>query len=300
METTVIDPSQVAERYRTEIRAQVEGLPRRPRVVGLLTQHEGPARTYATYAKRGTEDVGMEMELWELEPHQVAEAVRRANADDTVDGMFLYYPLVDPVEDRWLRELVDPRKDIEGMHSFWSRLLYENRRFLDDERTRRAIVPCTPLGILKLLEETGLRGSGTSRSLEGVTACVINRSEIVGRPLSAMLANDGATVLSLDLNGSVVFDPAIGRHTHSVRDAEIPRAEALVAADLVITGVPSRDFPLVRAEEIKDGAICVNFSSYRNFDESIMGTASAFVPRVGPMTVTMATRNLLRLTAVSR
>ncbi len=299
METVVVDPAAVAERYRAEIRAQVEGLRRRPKIVGLLTQHEGPAHTYATYAKRGTEAVGMEMELWRLEPDEVAAAVQRANADDSVDGMFLYYPLVDPVEDRWLRELVDPRKDIEGMHSFWSRLLYENRRFLDAERTRRTIVPCTPLGILKLLEETGLRGSGTAAPLEGVTACVINRSEVVGRPLSAMLANDGATVHSLDLTGSVVFDPAIGRHTHSVRDAEVSRAEALAAADLVITGVPSRDFPLVRAEEIREGAICVNFSQFRNFDESILGRASAFVPRVGPMTVTMATRNLLRL-AVAR
>lgn len=300
METVVVDPAQVAERYRAEIRTEVAGLPRRPRIVGLLTQQEGPAHTYATYAQRGTEAVGMEMELWRLQPGEVADAVRRANADDAVDGMFLYYPLVDPVEDRWLRELVDPRKDMEGMHSFWSRLLYENRRFLDAEQTRRTIVPCTPLGILKLLEETGLRGSGTSAPLEGVTACVINRSEVVGRPLSAMLANDGATVLSLDLTGSVVFDPAIGRHTHSVRDAEVSRTEALAAADLVITGVPSRDFPLVGAAEIREGAICVNFSQYRNFDDSIMGTASAFVPRVGPMTVTMATRNLLRLTAVQQ
>ncbi|WP_197429881.1 bifunctional methylenetetrahydrofolate dehydrogenase/methenyltetrahydrofolate cyclohydrolase [Auraticoccus cholistanensis] len=293
--TTVVDPSEVAERFRADIREQVRERGRRLRIVGLLTQQEGPARTYAQYARRGAENVGMEMELWELAPRDVLAAIRRANEDETVDGIFLYYPLVDPAEDRWLRELVDPRKDVEGMHSFWSRLLYENRRYLDEERTRRTIVPCTPLAILKLLDETGLRRQGVQAPLEGVTACVINRSEVVGRPLSAMLANDGATVVSLDLTGSVVFDPAIGRHTHSVRDAEITRAQALAGADVVITGVPSREFPLVTAAEIAEGAICVNFSQFRNFDDSIMGRASAFVPRVGPMTVTMATRNLLRL-----
>ena len=64
-----------------------------------------------------------------------------------------------------------------------------------------------------------------------------------------------------------------------------------------MTGVPSRDFALVRADEIKDGAICVNFSQFKNFDESVLGRASAFIPRVGPMTVTMAMRNLVRLAA---
>jgi methylenetetrahydrofolate dehydrogenase (NADP+)/methenyltetrahydrofolate cyclohydrolase len=186
------------------------------------------------------------------------------------------------------------------MHSFWSRLLYENRRYVDDDGSLRAILPCTPLGILKLLDAAGLRarGHGEHAPLEGVVACVINRSEIVGRPLSAMLANDGATVYSLDLTGSLVFEPAIGRHAHAVRDSDSDRSAALREADVVITGVPSREFPLVRADEIKPGAICVNFSEFRNFDESVLDVASAFVPRVGPMTVAMATRNLVRLSAL--
>ena len=293
MSATVIDPSAVAAEYRHQVRAVVARLSRPPRVVGLLSQASGPARTYATYAQRGAEDVGIRMDLQHVTAEAVEAAIRAANADPEVDGIFLYYPLTTPAHDRWLRELVDPRKDIEGMHSFWSRLLYENTRFVDGEH--RAVLPCTPLAILKLLQHAGLRESDGRAPLEGVTACVINRSEIVGRPLSAMLANDGATVLSLDLDGAVVFDPAIGRHTHSVRDSDLDRSAALARADLVVTGVPSRSFPLVTGDEIKPGAICVNFSQFRNFDDSVLQTASAFVPRVGPMTVTMATRNLVRL-----
>jgi 5,10-methylene-tetrahydrofolate dehydrogenase/methenyl tetrahydrofolate cyclohydrolase len=293
----VIDAAEVAAPFRAETRASVARLGREFRIVGLLSQSEGPAYTYAQYARRGAEDVGITMDLWQLKPERAAEAIREANADASVDGIFLYYPLVDRTEDRWLRELVDPRKDIEGMHSFWSRLLYENRRYVDEAGTLRAILPCTPLGILKLLEEAGLRtrGSGNRAPLEGVRACVINRSDIVGRPLSAMLANDGATVISLDLTGAVVFEPAIGRHSHVVRDTDLDRAAALREADAVITGVPSREFALVTGEEIKPGAICVNFSQFRNFDDSVLETASAFIPRVGPMTVAMATRNLVRL-----
>ena len=300
MTARLIDATEVAGPYREETRAGVVRLGRELRVVGLLSQSEGPAHTYAAYAQRGAEDAGITMDVWKPEPAQASAAIREANADPLVDGIFLYYPLADPVEDRWLRELVDPRKDVEGMHSFWSRLLYENRRYVDDHQSFRAILPCTPLGILKLLDEAGLRGRATAERarLEGVVACVINRSEIVGRPLSAMLANDGATVISLDLAGAVVFEPAIGRHAHAVRDSDHTRASALRVADVVITGVPSRDFPLVTGNEIKPGAICLNFSELRNFDDSVLDVASTFVPRVGPMTVAMATRNLLRLTAL--
>jgi 5,10-methylene-tetrahydrofolate dehydrogenase/methenyl tetrahydrofolate cyclohydrolase len=296
----VIDAADVAAPFRAETRARVARLGRPVRVVGLLSQSDGPAFTYAQYARRGAEDAGITMDLWQLTGDRAAAAIREANADPAVDGIFLYYPLADPVEDRWLRELVDPRKDVEGMHSFWSRLLYENRRYVDDNGSLRAILPCTPLGILKLLDAAGLRarGRGERAPLEGVVACVINRSEIVGRPLSAMLANDGATVYSLDLTGSLVFEPAIGRHAHAVRDSDSDRDAALREADVVITGVPSRDFPLVTADEIKPGAICVNFSEFRNFDDSVLDVASAFVPRVGPMTVAMATRNLVRLSAL--
>jgi 5,10-methylene-tetrahydrofolate dehydrogenase/methenyl tetrahydrofolate cyclohydrolase len=293
----VIDAAEVAEPFRAETRERVARLERELRVVGLLSQSEGPAYTYAQYARAGAEDAGINMDIWQINPDGASAAIREANADPAIDGVFLYYPLTDPLEDRWLRELVDPRKDIEGMHSFWSRLLYENRRYVDDAGSLRAILPCTPLGILKLLEAAGLNtlGRGDPAPLCGVRACVINRSDIVGRPLSAMLANDGATVVSLDLTGAVVFEPAIGRHAHSVRDSDRDRAAALREADVVITGVPSRQFPLVTAEEIKPGAICLNFSQFRNFDDSILDVASAFVPRVGPMTVAMATRNLVRL-----
>lgn len=298
MTADVINPADVAAPFLAEAQERVAQLKRGLRIVGLLSQSEGPAHTYAQYARRGAEQAGIVADLWQVDRSGAAAAIREANADPAVDGIFLYYPLADPAEDRWLRELVDPRKDIEGMHSFWSRLLYENRRYVDDARSLRAILPCTPLGIIKLLETAGLGNGGDAAPLDGVVACVINRSDTVGRPLSAMLANDGATVTSLDLTGAVIFEPANGSHTHVVRESERDRATALGEADVVITGVPSRAFPLVTADEIKPGAICVNFAQFRNFDDSVLEVASAFVPRVGPMTVAMSIRNLLRLDAI--
>lgn len=301
MSAVVLDPREVAADFRAEVRSRVERLAaagRNLRIVGLLGQEQGPAATYARYARLGAEAVGIEMEVLHVDVDAVAAVIAEANLDPTIDGIFLYYPMLDAAHDRWLRELVDPRKDVEGMHSFWSRLLYENTRYLDDARTQRAILPCTPLAILKLLQHAGMRGTGEDAPLDGVTACVINRSDIVGRPLSAMLANDGARVYSLDLHGTVVFEPAIGRRAHDVRDSAATRAESLAAADVVITGVPSPDFERVRGDEIREGAICVNVSELENFDASILDRASVFVPRVGPLTVTMAMRNLVRLSAL--
>jgi methylenetetrahydrofolate dehydrogenase (NADP+)/methenyltetrahydrofolate cyclohydrolase len=298
MTATVLDPSPVAAFYRDEVRRDVERLAaagRTLRVVGLLGQDEGPAATYARYARRGFDDVGIEFDLRRVSADEAEAAVAAANVDADVDGVFLYYPLTDRRGDRWLRELVDPRKDIEGMHSFWSRLLYENERFVDPERNIRAILPCTPLAILKLLQRAGMRGTSENAPLEGVTACVINRSEVVGRPLAAMLANDGARVHSLDISGAVTYEPAIGRHTHEVRDSGIDRATALANSEVVISAVPSKDFELIRGDELRPGAICVDVAEFTNFAESAKERASVFVPRVGPLTIAMAARNLVRL-----
>lgn len=295
LSATVIDPAEVAEGFRAQLRIEVGALEGPLRIAGLLSQDEGPAATYAAYARRGCEAVGIDFDLRRVEPGGAERAVGQANADPDVHGVFLYYPVAGSAGDRWLREIVDPRKDVEGMHSFWSRCLYENRRYLDAEHRQKTILPCTPLAILKLLGAAGLDAGECSAPLTGVTACVMNRSDIVGRPLSAMLANDGARVYSLDLHGTVVFEPSVGHGPPDMRDSDIDRLGALAAADVVITGVPSPDFGLVRAEEIKDGAICVNFSRFKNFEDAVTERASAFVPRVGPMTVTMAMRNAVRL-----
>lgn len=301
MTATILNPSPIAAEYLAEVRRDVARLTeggRRPRILGLLGQDEGPAATYARYARRGCEAAGIELDVRHVHGDEVEATIAAANTDPDVDGIFLYYPLMDRATDHWLRELVDPRKDVEGMHSFWARLLYENQRFVDSGHTLRAILPCTPLAILKLLQHAGMRGErghGGSAPLEGVTACVINRSEIVGRPLAAMLANDGALVHSLDIDGAVTFEPAIGRRTHDVRDSGIDRATALATADVVISAVPSKSFELVRGDEIREGAICVDVAEFTNFDPSVMERASVFVPRVGPLTIAMAARNLTRL-----
>jgi 5,10-methylene-tetrahydrofolate dehydrogenase/methenyl tetrahydrofolate cyclohydrolase len=295
----VVDPAALAASFRAEIRDEVARLPEPLRLVGLLSAEQGPSVTYAEYTRKGCDDVGIRFELRQVPRLEVEAELRAANEDPGVHGVLIYYPVFGTEQDRYLRDSVDAGKDIEGLHSFWARCLYENRRLLDGSGKQKAILPCTPLAVLKLLDAAGASRPDTPRPLEGVRACIFNRSEVVGRPLASMMANDGAEVVSFDLDGPVLFRPKdendAGGPGHLVEETSLGRAEALARADVVITGVPSREFRLVGADEIREGAVCVNFSTFKNFHDDVVERASAFVPRVGPMTVTMALRNTLRL-----
>jgi len=286
-----IDASAVARQFRDQLRQQVAQLPAPLTLVGFLATDAAPSRTYADYTRIGCEDLGIRFDLREVDRLEVEDAIQQANSDPAVHGIIVYYPIFAIERDRFIQDLVDRRKDIEGLNSYWARKLYRNERFVDAAQTQKAILPCTSLSVVKLLDAAGCmagRADGTG-PLAGTRIVVFNRSEVVGRPLASMLANDGAEVYSFDIEGPLLFS---GAHQHAT---SISRAEALAAADIVITGVPSRAFPLVSAAEIRPGAVCVNFSTLKNFADDIETKASVFIPRVGPMTVAMGLRNTLRL-----
>lgn len=124
--------------------------------------------------------------------------------------------------------------------------MYQNIRFLDDKETQKSILPCTPLAIIKILEYIGVYNSilPYGNRLFGRTITVVNRSEIVGRPLAALLANDGASVYSVDIDGIQHYTRGEGikmkRH-HSV-DTELKLEEVVPKSDVVITGVPTKSY----------------------------------------------------------
>jgi methylenetetrahydrofolate dehydrogenase (NADP+)/methenyltetrahydrofolate cyclohydrolase len=283
----VLDPSDIARQYRGEVRERIKTQGRGLRLVGFLSSESSPSKTYASYTQGGCEDVGIDFELRHPGRLGLEAAIDDANADRNVHGIIVYYPIFGGEQDRYLKDLVDVRKDIEGLNSFWARKLYHNDRYIDPEHTKKAILPCTPLAVIKLLEST--RAFGGPESMHGKTVTIFNRSEVVGRPLASMLANDGARVYSFDISGPLLFENG------QVFETTVSREVALRDSEVVITGVPSRDFPLVSAKEIRQGAVCINVSTLKNFADDIADKASVMVPRVGPMTVAMALRNTLRL-----
>jgi methylenetetrahydrofolate dehydrogenase (NADP+)/methenyltetrahydrofolate cyclohydrolase len=291
--TKIIDPSQVAEAFRAELRARVAAIETPLKLVGLLATDFGPSATYASYTEKACVDTGVAFELRRVQRLEMEREIEAVNQDPMAHGIMIYYPIFGVELDNYLKDQVSPQKDVEGLSSYWMKKLYRDERFIQDRSSKKAILPCTPLAIIKLLDAAGVTvasvNSATGPPLEGKTVTVFNRSEVVGRPLAAMLAHDGARVLSFDIGGPLVFS------SQGMEETNLSRRAALEQSELVVTGVPDRNFALIQASEIRSDAVCINFSTIKNFDDAAREKARIFIPRVGPMTVTMALRNTIRL-----
>jgi methylenetetrahydrofolate dehydrogenase (NADP+)/methenyltetrahydrofolate cyclohydrolase len=287
----VVDPQQLAQPYLEEVRGEVAALP--PiRLVGLLATERPDSRSYSDTAARGCARVGIHYEARRLgSPEQVSREIWRTNRDPDVHGVIVYYPIFGGERDRSLQNEVDPEKDVEGLHGTWTRRLYNDERWVSEVEGKKAILPCTPVGVVKALESLGVyrRERGPRHQAEGLVATIFNRSEVVGRPLAALLAHDGAEVWSFDVADVMRY----GRD--GLEPATISRREALAASDVVVTAVPAPDFPPVRAAEIKPGATLINVSWLKNLDDDVVERAGHVLLRVGPLTVAMLLRNTLRL-----
>jgi methylenetetrahydrofolate dehydrogenase (NAD+) len=183
-----------------------------------------------------------------------------------VDGIIVYYPIFNNRQDQYLQQIVDVSKDVEGLSHRYVFNMYQNIRFLDpDIQRQKSILPCTPLAIVKILEYLHIYNIilPYGNRLHGHTICVVNRSEVVGRPLAALLANDGACVYSVDITGVQKFTRGEGlkKRRHEVEEMEgWTIKDAAPLCDTVITGVPGDSFKF-DTSLLRQGAVCINFSS---------------------------------------
>lgn len=277
----MIDPQVIADSLREELRAELEGLGASLKLVGFLCAEAASSLTYAKHTRLASEAVGVEFELRQVEAVCLVDAIEAANADPSVHGIMVYYPVLDGARDSAIRDVVAPSKDVEGLTNYWRRRLYHNGGL--DEGGRVGVSPCTSLAVMALI------GAAEAKGVAGKTITIFNRSEVVGRPLASLLASEGATVYSFDVKGP------LEARVDGFHESGITRAEALAASDIIITGVPDPEFDQVDADEIKDDVIAINFSALKNFTDEAEEKARVFVPRIGSLTTTMALQNILRL-----
>lgn len=212
----------------------------------------------------------------------------------------VYFPVFpgDAAKDESIRETIAMEKDVEGMRKQHLSYMYHNVRYMDaPANLRKPLLPCTPLGVVKILESLQIYNSvlGQGNRLYGKTVTVINRSEVIGRPLAALLANEGATVYSVDVTGIQLFSrgPRIQEPRHSVEDKDgWGLKDVLPISDVIISGVPSESYR-VPVDLIREGSVCINFSSHNNFDApAVKEKAAIYVPSVGKVTIAVLLRNL--------
>ncbi|KAH9887784.1 methylenetetrahydrofolate dehydrogenase [Xylariomycetidae sp. FL2044] len=277
----------------------------KPTLVAFLANDDPAAVKYAEWSQKTCEENGFGFDLRQVDKDNLEEEIMNANEDSKVDGIIVYYPIFpgNPAHDRYIQETVSLSKDVEGLCHKHIYNMYHNARFLDPpQNLKKSILPCTPLAVVKILEYLQIYNSilPSGNRLFGKTITVINRSEVNGRPLAALLANDGATVYSVDLTGVQVFTRGQGirQPRHKVEDKQDWSLDrCLQISDVVIGGVPSQNFKIDTAL-IRDGAVCINFSSFRNFDgPAVKEKASIYVPSVGKVTIAILLRNLVRLIA---
>jgi len=208
---------------------------------------------------------GFRFELREIDREELEGHILAANTDDSVDGIIVYYPIFNNRQDQYLQQVTDIRKDVEGLSHRYIFNLFQNIRFLYEQKLQKSILPCTPLAIIKILEF--LRVYNTilpyGNRLFGHTITVVNRSEVIGRPLAALLANDGACVYSVDVTGVQQFTRGEGikQKRHQVVEKEgWGLQDCVPMSDVVITGVPGESFKFP-IELLRESAVCINFST---------------------------------------
>lgn len=294
--------STIAKDFVAEVTKEVENLHFKPKLVGFLANDDPAAQMYANWTGKTCESLGFEYELINVDRNELESALINANGDDNVNGIMVYFPVFGDNQDQYLRQLISTEKDVEGLNFLYYHNLYHNVRFLDaPTNEQKLILPCTPLAMVKILEYLGVYNKHLhyGNRLYGKKIVVVNRSEIVGRPLAALLANDGATVYSVDVNNIQQFtrgdDLLMQRHkVVDLEDDDYTLEKLAPQADVIITGVPSDKYKFP-TDLVHNGAIVINFLSAKNFDDSIKGKAGLYVPSIGKVTIAMLLRNLLRL-----
>ncbi len=274
MSAQILDGKAVAEKVRSEVAERVAALAERGKRVGLATVLVGddPAsHVYVRGKRRAAEEVGITSFHHELSAAvsqaEVERLVKKLNADPAVDGILVQLPLPSGLDSDRITEIIDPSKDADGLHPHNLGLLVLDRPHL---------VPCTPRGIMRILEEYDI-------ATEGAHAVVVGRSFLVGRPIGLLLGSKGA-------NATVTLAHSRTRDLAAVTS----QADILIAA----VGVPH----LIGAEYIKPGATVIDVGINRtderlvgdvDYDEAL-GVAGAITPvpgGVGPMTIAMLMDN---------
>lgn len=276
MKARILDCKGAAARYFDWVQREIAAMRRKPRLATVLFRPEqNPASLrYRDLIVRDAERLGVVVEPHEAkEEEELLALVRRLNDDRGVTGAMLFYPLKAAVKDEDVMDLLSPHKDVEGLHSLNLGYLIKYKRFLDEGRGIKCVVPATAKAVVKLLQsEPELR-------LEGAFACVVNNSMRVGKPLGLMLENLGATVVKCyDKTPRALLEDCVRR------------------ADVVVTAVPDPAFRL-QPGWIKPGATVVDVSFEGNFDakalEGVAGRLTVPENRVGSMTRAMTFVNLV-------
>ena len=272
----IISGKEISVKIKDQLKEEVskikETYPRLPKLVVILVGDNQASQTYVRNKERGCQYIGIESEILRHDASfseiELLQEINDLNNDDTVDGILVQLPLPQHINEEKVLDAIVPSKDVDGFHP-------ENvaKLFLG----QHSMVPCTPKGMMVLLEEINY-------DLAGKEVVIVGRSNIVGKPVALLCLQKNATV-------------TIAHSQTKDLKAVCSRADVLIAA----IGKPK----FFNHEYVKDGAVVLDVGINRDENNKLCGDVdfddvkdkvSAITPvpgGIGPMTITMLMKNTI-------
>lgn len=281
MSGQIISGTEIAKKKRSEIAAGVENLKKQgitPGLAVILVGNNQASRTYVTNKQKACRELGMHSLLVEY-PEDVTEEellakIQELNEETSIHGILVQLPIPKHIDEKKVIDAISPLKDVDGFHPI------NVGKMLTGQDT---LLPCTPYGVMVMLEETGIK-------IEGKHAVVIGRSNIVGKPVGQLLLSANATVT----------------YCHS-KTEDIKKYTR--QADILVSAVGKANF--ITADYVSEGVVVIDVGMNRNEQGKLCGDvafeevkekASYITPvpkGVGPMTITMLMFNTLKAARMS-
>lgn len=278
----ILDGRKLSKKIEQQVEQEVKELKSTcgctPGLAVVLVGQDPASAAYVNMKKKACDRVGFYSITHDMPATISQEAIEKTitmlNNDTNVDGILIQLPLPEHIDTNKLLELVDPAKDVDGFHPFNVGRLVTN---LD------GFVPCTPLGVMKLLEEYDI-------DVKGKNCVVVGASNIVGKPMAALLLNADATVEICH-----IFTDDLKKHT--------------LNADIVLCGVGVIN--LITEDMVKDDVVIVDIGVSRTKEGKLVGDvdfenvskkSSYITPSpggVGPMTIAMLLSNTLKAAKIN-
>jgi len=278
----ILDGKALSKKIELEVTSDVKALKDKcgctPGLAVILVGHDEASAAYVNMKKKACDRVGFYSITHDMPENISQDAVEKTitmlNNDTNVDGILIQLPLPAHIDTTKLLELVAPEKDVDGFHPFNVGRLTTG---LD------GFVPCTPLGVMRLLREYDI-------DVKGKNCVVVGASNIVGKPMASLLLNADATVEICH-----IFTDDLKRHT--------------LNADVVLVGVGVIN--LIKEDMVKDGAIIIDIGINRADNGKLVGDVdfanvsekcSYITPvpgGVGPMTIAMLLSNTLKAAKIN-
>ncbi len=290
MTARLIDGKAIAKTIESEVAEAIARLGIAPGLVAVRVGNDPASEVYVRSKAKKARELGLHGdELILPEPATEAELlahIERLNRDDAVDGILVQLPLPRQIDPRKVIDAIDPAKDVDGFHPINVGKLHLGRPTL---------APCTPAGVIRLIESTGT-------TIAGSDAVVIGRSDIVGKPMAALLLQRSATVTiahsrTRDLASAVrsadIVVAAAGKPLLITRDMVKPGA---IVIDVGMNRLDAGDSDRIAHDDeksrllAKNGTVLIGDVDFCRVRE-VAGWITPVPGGVGPMTIAMLMRN---------